>query len=173
MTNPQQVSDLAASTAFDVEGDKIGKVGQVYLNDETGDAEWITVHTGLFGTRESFAPLHGAQGGEDEVQLAVTKQQVKDAPHISADGSLEGTDVDALYQHYAGYTGREPAPGTAGDAGPHAGERLHPGTDSVPARRVRLQKHVVAEIVTVSDDKVPPTPVPDSAADPAAPLGER
>jgi hypothetical protein len=160
MTNPQQVRNLVGSTAFDVDGGRIGKVGQVYLNDETGDAEWVTVHTGLFGARESFAPLHGAQGGEGEVRLAVTRQQVKDAPHVSAHKPLEGTDVDVLYQHYAGCTGREAAgtksgnSGRTADAVSHSGERLHAGAASVPARRVRPQGLVVAEVVTTSDEKV-------------------
>lgn len=28
-----------------------------YLDDATGQPTWVTVSTGLFGTRESFAPL--------------------------------------------------------------------------------------------------------------------
>jgi hypothetical protein len=159
MTNPQQVKNLVGSAAFDVDGGKIGKVGQVYLNDETGDAEWVTVHTGLFGARESFAPLHGAQGGDGEVRLAVTRQQVKDAPHVSAHKPLEGADVDVLYQHYAGYTGREaagPGPGSSGrtaGAVSRSGARLHAVAGSGAAPRVRPQGSVVAEVVSASDEE--------------------
>src|ERR1700761_8201626 len=165
MTNPQQVRDLTGSTAFDLAGDKIGKVRQVYLND-AGDAGWVTVHTGLLGARESFAPLHGAQGGQGEVRLAVTRQQVKDAPHVSAGGSLDGAEVDALYQHYAGHTGR-----TAGGAGRRPGERLHSAADGVPADRVRPQRHGVTEIVPNSVEDVPLAPADPGAGPAAGPAG--
>jgi uncharacterized protein (TIGR02271 family) len=111
----QQWANLIGSTAIDSEGNKIGKVGQVFLNDDTGEPAWVTVSTGLFGTRESFAPLAGAQEGEGEVQLAVTKALVKDAPNIDTHGQLAGDDVDALYDHYEGYTGS--VPGQAGGDG--------------------------------------------------------
>jgi hypothetical protein len=107
MTHQREVGHLIGSTAFDVDGEKIGTVGQAYFNGTTGDPEWITVHTGLFGIRESFAPLHGSQGGDGELRLAVTKQQVSDAPHVDSEGQLQEADADALYRHYAGYTGRD------------------------------------------------------------------
>jgi uncharacterized protein (TIGR02271 family) len=102
MTTPRW-EDLTGSTAISSDGEKIGKVGQVYLNDDTGEPEWVTVSTGLFGTKESFAPLYNAQPGAGEVRLAVTKQQVKDAPNIDADEHLGDAETDALYQHYVGY----------------------------------------------------------------------
>ena len=42
------------------QGDKVGSIGVVYLDDATEEPTWVTVHTGLFGTRESFVPLLGA-----------------------------------------------------------------------------------------------------------------
>ena len=74
MTTPGQWGNLIGSTAVDADGEKVGKVGQVYLSDLTGEPEWVTVSTGLFGMRESFAPLHDAQPGSGELRLAVTKQ---------------------------------------------------------------------------------------------------
>ncbi len=105
MTTPGQWNDLMGSTAVDTDGDKIGTVGQVYLNDANGQPEWVTVSTGLFGTKESFAPLYNAQPGAGEVRLAVTKQQVKDAPSIDTDGHLGESEIDTLYQYYADYLG--------------------------------------------------------------------
>jgi uncharacterized protein (TIGR02271 family) len=101
MTTSAQWGNLIGSTAFDSDGDKIGKVGQVYLNAATGQPEWVAVRTGLFGTRESFAPLYNAQPGDGELRLIVTKQMVKDAPSIDADEHLAESETDALYQHYA------------------------------------------------------------------------
>jgi uncharacterized protein (TIGR02271 family) len=175
MTSPQQWDNLIGATAVDVGGDKIGKVGQVYLNDGTGEPEWVTVSTGLFGTRESFAPLYGARSGDGELRLAVTKQQVKDAPTIDVDGHLGDAEQEALYRHYAGHLGAAASPAgasqgigtadvdavggagaegrdvsgpTTDDAMTRSEERLHVGTERVAAGRTRLRKYVVTENVT-------------------------
>ena len=163
MTSPEQWNNVIGSTAIDTDGGKVGKVGQVYLNDATGEPEWVTVSTGLFGTRESFAPLYNAQPGDGELRLAVTKQLIKDAPNVDTDGHLNGAEIDALYQHYAGYAGRgaehadRSAAGTEGydtsgpttdDAMTRSEERLHVGKESVAVGRARLRKYVVTENVT-------------------------
>jgi uncharacterized protein (TIGR02271 family) len=116
MTSPEQWNNAIGSTAIDADGDKVGKVGQIYLNDETGEPEWVTVSTGLFGNKESFAPLYGAQPGDGELRLAVTKQLIKDAPNIDTDGHLDGTEIDQLYQHYAGYLNRTSSQTGTGDS---------------------------------------------------------
>ena len=50
MTNATGPDVYQRLTAVDQQGDKIGSVGQVYLNDQTGQPDWVTVNTGLFGT---------------------------------------------------------------------------------------------------------------------------
>lgn len=83
------------------DGKKIGTIGQVYLNDATGDPEWVTAHTGLFGGGESFIPLEQATLQGDDVAVPYTKDQVKDAPHSNdVDGSLEVDQEADLYRHY-------------------------------------------------------------------------
>jgi uncharacterized protein (TIGR02271 family) len=162
MTTAAQWDNLIGSTAIDADGEKVGKVGQVYLNDVTGQPEWVTVSTGLFGMRESLAPLYDAQPGPAELRLAVTKQQVLDAPNLDASDHLAESEIDALYRHYAGYAGpgvagvagvagvqgRDVSGPTTDDAMTRSEERLHIGTETVPAGRVRLRKYVVTENVT-------------------------
>jgi uncharacterized protein (TIGR02271 family) len=102
MTSTFDPQTLIGKTAVDNSGDKIGKIGQVYLDDRTGEPAWITVSTGLFGTRESFAPLDGAHVTDnDDVQLAVTKEQIKDAPNVSDDGHLDDDEQAELYSYYS------------------------------------------------------------------------
>ena len=60
MTAVQNPQDLVGRTVVDSAGDKIGKVGQVYINDQSGQPEWLTVSTGMFGNKESFVPLYGS-----------------------------------------------------------------------------------------------------------------
>ncbi|KFC50334.1 hypothetical protein GY12_20490 [Micrococcus luteus] len=42
------LDQLQNSTVFATDGDKIGSVGQVYLDDVTNEPTFITVKTGLF-----------------------------------------------------------------------------------------------------------------------------
>ena len=81
MFSQEQVTGLRGATAYDRDGDKIGKIGAVYYDDRTDEPTWITVHTGLFGTNETFVPVQGAQIDGDRVTLAYDKGQVKDAPN--------------------------------------------------------------------------------------------
>jgi hypothetical protein len=67
-------------TAYDSQGSKIGPVQQVYLHDMSGRPDWVTVKTGLFGTKESFVPLAGARSDGQGLHLAYAKPMVKDAP---------------------------------------------------------------------------------------------
>jgi uncharacterized protein (TIGR02271 family) len=96
---------IMGTTAVDQAGEKIGKVGQVYLDDQTGEPTWVTLSTGLFGTKESFAPLQGAQYDGDNLVLAVTKDQVKNAPNIDDDGHIDETQQAEISRYYAGLLG--------------------------------------------------------------------
>ena len=73
MTTPSDAQQYVGRTAVDLEGNKVGKIGQVYVDDRTGEPLWLTVATGLFGTRESFAPVSGARIDGDDVRLAVSR----------------------------------------------------------------------------------------------------
>jgi len=82
------------------DGDKIGSIGQVYADDDSGEPTWVTVKTGLFGMSESFVPLRGARIEGDDIVVQYTKDQVKDAPRVDTDGHLEPSEEDRLYEHY-------------------------------------------------------------------------
>lgn len=103
MTNAQGPAAYAGKTAVDQQGDKIGSVGQVYVNDESGQPDWITVNTGLFGMKESFAPLHGSSLDGDNVVLPFDKAVVKDAPDVSDSSHLDSDEQQSLYNYYAKY----------------------------------------------------------------------
>jgi len=107
-----QARTLAGSggNVVSTSGGKIGSIGQIYLDDATGQPSWITVKTGLFGTSESFVPLDNATVQGDDVAVGFDKDKVKDAPRVDPDGSLSPEEEDQLYAYYgvgngsAGYT---------------------------------------------------------------------
>ena len=166
MTSRQDVQQFIGCTALDSEGSKVGKIGKVYMDETTGMPLWVTVATGMFGTRQSFAPLYGAKVSGGEVTLAVSKEQIKDAPNVDDDGQIDASEQDALYRHYAGYldeqqTGYGPGaqvgarvtdtsgPVTDG-AMTRSEEQLRVGTETVEAGRARLRKYVVTENVSTT-----------------------
>ena len=107
-----QARTLAGSggNVVSADGGKIGGIGQIYLDDATGDPTWVTAKTGLFGTKESFVPLENARVQGDDVVVGYDKDKVKDAPRVDPDGSLSPEEEDRLYDYYglgsgsAGYT---------------------------------------------------------------------
>jgi uncharacterized protein (TIGR02271 family) len=106
MTAAQNPERYLGRTAVDNEGGKIGTIGQVYLNDETGQPDWVTVNTGLFGTKENFVPLEGSTfSSGDDVVLPFGKDVVKDAPHVGDASHLDVDEQDSLYSYYHQYIG--------------------------------------------------------------------
>jgi hypothetical protein len=85
----------------DRDGEKIGKLQDVYVDVETDEPQFGTVKEGLIGRHLTFVPLGGTKVGPDDLQVAVSKQQVKDAPNIEQHGEeLSQADESALYHHY-------------------------------------------------------------------------
>ena len=101
MITEDQLRDVVGGIAYDGSGDKIGKIGHVYYDDDTDQPKWLTVHTGLFGTSESFVPVQGAELAGGRVTVAFDKAMVKDAPNVDEDGHLSPQDENRLYEHYS------------------------------------------------------------------------
>lgn len=100
MLSVDDVLAARSGKAYDRDGDKIGSVGEVYLDDQTGQPAWVTVNTGLFGTSESFVPLEGARVEGDDLHLPYEKAKIKDAPRQDADKHLDVEQEEALYRYY-------------------------------------------------------------------------
>jgi uncharacterized protein (TIGR02271 family) len=162
MIDRHDVATLSGATVRTSGGDKIGKVAQVYLNDQTGEPEWVTVRTGLFGTKESFVPLAAARLEHDVLVVDVTDGQVRGAPRLDTDGHLSEVQEAEIYRYYglsrntasrgAGrrYTDiRHRDRGASGrqtrDAMTRSEERLRAGTERVQTGRARLRKYVVTD----------------------------
>ncbi len=101
MINQAQARELIGRDLYDGGGEKVGRIGQVFLDDESGRPEWVTVHTGLFSTRESFVPIADAETTAEGLRVSYTKGQVKDAPNVDVEGGhLSQQEEENLYRHY-------------------------------------------------------------------------
>jgi len=84
----------------DRDGESIGRLEDVYLDDATREPEWLLVHTGLFGRHLTFVPVADARPDGEDVRVAFSKLLVKDAPRIEPGGSLTQEEEARLYRHY-------------------------------------------------------------------------
>jgi uncharacterized protein (TIGR02271 family) len=155
------------------DGEKIGKISEIYEDLQTGKPEWATVSSGLFGAKSNFVPLAGASPEGEDVRAQVTKEQVKDAPGVEADGELSEREEQRLFEHYgvpytpdgsttaqgqpdtrergqadAGTVGRDVSGPETDEAMTRSEEELRVGTRQREAGRARLRKYVVTEMVT-------------------------
>jgi uncharacterized protein (TIGR02271 family) len=95
------INRLYDCQVVDPAGEKIGSVKRVWLDGQTGDPLWASVHTGLFGLKESFVPLQRAELADDQLRVPVDKDQVKESPKIeAANDHMSDDEQTALYQHY-------------------------------------------------------------------------
>jgi hypothetical protein len=95
------VAEWHGKMLFDRDGEKIGKLQDVYVDVETDEPQFATVKEGLIGRHLTFVPLGGLQVGPDSLQLPVAKEQVRSAPNIELHGDeLSQADESTLYHHY-------------------------------------------------------------------------
>jgi PRC-barrel domain len=57
MPDIDTVRGWQGATLVGSDGDKIGSIDSIHLDDQTGEPEWALVNTGFFGTKSSFVPL--------------------------------------------------------------------------------------------------------------------
>ena len=174
MLDNDQITQVMGCEVHGPDGEKIGKAGRVYVDDQTGRPKWVSVETGLFGTRASFIPLEGATFDGERLNVPYDKGRVKGAPDLGDGDHLSPDDEETLNRYYSGDGGpedgrddldrrslddRDTAADDRDSSDGHAlaggddnamtvsEEQLAVSTRSVPTERVRLRKHVVTEEV--------------------------
>ncbi|MFA9431218.1 DUF2382 domain-containing protein [Egicoccus sp. AB-alg2] len=100
MITKQDLDRVMGATAYDQDGDRIGSVDTVFVDDQTGEPTFALVNTGLFGTRSSFVPIQDANLTDDDLHVGYAKDKVKDAPNIDAEGHLDPSEEAELYRYY-------------------------------------------------------------------------
>jgi uncharacterized protein (TIGR02271 family) len=159
--------DWQGRTVIDRNGDKIGKIDSLYVDQQIDKPEWALVNTGLFGTK-SFVPIAGAAPRGEDVVVQVEAQQVKDAPKMDTDQELSEQQEAELFRHYGidymeegsvtaiengqatsdrGAVGRDTSGPTTDEAMTRSEEELRVGTAERERGRARLRKYVVTEQV--------------------------
>ena len=101
MAYHQDIGEWHGKALVDRDGERIGKLEDVYVDVETNEPMFGTVKEGLIGRHLTFVPLAGITIGPDNLQVTVSKEQVKSAPNIELQGDeLSPADESTLYHHY-------------------------------------------------------------------------
>src|SRR4051812_16922014 len=134
-------------TVRDRDGQKIGSLGDVYLDRETDRPAYAGVNTGLFGRNESIVPLDGIREEDDELVVPYEKALVTDAPNLDPDAALSEEEEQTLFTHYGEQRERDKGdPFEDGIVRSEEEVEVHAG-EMQPTERVRLRKVLVTEDV--------------------------
>jgi hypothetical protein len=135
-------------TVRDRQGEKLGKLGDLYL--DAGDRPaYAGISTGLFGKNESIVPLSGVREEDGDLHVPYDAALVRDAPNIDPEAVLSPEEEDTLGRHYGGQALR-----TYGGEGAEEGTMIRSEETATieqgpmePTERVRLRKVLVTEDV--------------------------
>ena len=158
----ERLAEVRGTAVYSSDGEKIGRVEEIFMDEETRRPEWIGIGTGFFGTKRVLVPVEGASLGSDQITVPYTTEQVKGSPDIDSDEISQGAEAE-LYSYYGlGYSESRsdtglpesaPAPDVTETADRGRGdvvraeEELAVGTRPVEAGRVRVRKWVETEPV--------------------------
>lgn len=163
--NPADVFGYDVVTA---DGNKIGSVDNVWVDDATDQLEFVAVKTGFLFGKSHIIPTADAQFGDGAITVPYSEDQIKGAPTFGGDEELDPEQEQEVYSYYGldrttspsptglasdegtGYSGNQEyattAPESNGDQNlTLSEEELQVGKREVEAGRVRLRKVVHTE----------------------------
>lgn len=146
MPNHEQLQRLKGKRThvFSSDGQKIGILGRIFIDKGTLQPNFISVHTGLFGSGEHLVPVENSEISDSQLHVVYTKHVVKGAPKVASAEPLGTAAERELYNYYA-------QPNTVRDQSKHRG--IHAGSQRATA--AGLGTPMIAEELTRQDSKVP------------------
>ncbi len=106
----------------DISGGSVGKLEGVFVDDSSGDVEWLVVRVGRFG-HYTLIPARDAVEGVGHVWVPYSRDEIRGAPRVDPKHTLSTAGERELLGHY----------GIAVDAG-RAAELAERDDDAVSAR---------------------------------------
>lgn len=94
-------SEWLGKVLVDRDGERIGKLQDVYVDVESDAPMFGTVKEGFFDRHLTFVPLVGVEVGPDQLRVTALKEKVKSAPDLDLHGQeMSQADESALYHHF-------------------------------------------------------------------------
>lgn len=96
----EDVKDWLDQDVLDPQGDKLGKLEEVFYDAETDTPAFAAVKSGVFGKRLTLVALAGATVGRAHLRVPVGKDQFKNAPSFDPDAELSTDDETSAYEYF-------------------------------------------------------------------------
>ena len=154
----ERVLEMRGAPVYSSDGEQIGEVEEIFLDNQTQKPEWIGIGTGFMGTKRVLVPVEGGQADGDAFRVPYPKDQVKNAPDVDSDEISQDLEAE-LYSYYGLQYGEQRSDTGLPEGGAPAGdmtddlsvtrseEELAVGKRSVEQGHVRLRQYVETEPV--------------------------
>jgi hypothetical protein len=83
----------------EIGGTNVGKIDGVFVDEETGEAEWLLARMGRFG-HHTLVPARDAVEGVKRVWVPYTRDQIRQAPKAEPSAPLTAGAERALLAHF-------------------------------------------------------------------------
>jgi hypothetical protein len=100
MLSMDRVEHWAACELVDPEGETIGRIEALYVDDTSGAPEFALVRLGVLHREEHLIPLATAQEADGQVLVPFVKELVEEAPGAEDAERLSAEDERRIYEHY-------------------------------------------------------------------------
>lgn len=94
------INDYKDATVYDSQGEKVGKVDDLFIDEETGQPEWVLVDTGMLSPTV-LVPVSPLNRSEQGFVAPYTKEQIESSPRADKDAdTISQREERKLYDHY-------------------------------------------------------------------------
>ena len=92
--------EIQGSSVWANDGERLGVVGEVHLDRDTGQPAWITVNLGLFESAEHYVPLAAARRDGQDIFVNYSKETVSKSPGANPENPLSPAEESVLMEYY-------------------------------------------------------------------------
>jgi hypothetical protein len=96
----ESLAEWRGADVVDKDGDKLGKLDDVYYDAETDLPAFVTVKSGLLGKRLKLVALLGATAGRQHLRVIFSKVDLKSAPTIDPGVEITPEQEAETYKTY-------------------------------------------------------------------------
>src|SRR5436305_4803833 len=95
------IDRLRGMSVLDSTGERIGRVEDVYVDDENVNARYLALVTGWFGSKLVIVPMDEVRPrGADDLVVPYTRAELEAAPRYEAEDALTIAREEEIYGHY-------------------------------------------------------------------------
>lgn len=96
----ERIESWRGQDVVDREGEKLGKLEDVYVNLASGEPGLAAVKSGMLGRKVRLVPLDGASFAHDAVRVPIDRERFDSAPEAEGEGRLERDSELAVFEHF-------------------------------------------------------------------------